>query len=65
VDSLFPSALSQHIETLQEIDIEYREVAEHSGIHNFRVPALNTHPVFIEAMADLVLQAVSPSLKLP
>jgi ferrochelatase len=61
------SFVSEHIETLQEIDIEYREIAEHSGIHNFRrVPALNTHPVFIEAMADLVLQALkSPSLKLP
>lgn len=60
------SFVSEHIETLQEIDIEYREVAEHSGIHNFRrVPALNTHPLFIEAMADLVLQALkSPSLKL-
>jgi len=34
------SFVSEHIETLQEIDIEYREVAEHSGIHNFRrVPA--------------------------
>lgn len=60
------SFVSEHIETMQEIDIEYREVAEESGIHNFgRVPALNTHPVFIEGMADLVLEALkSPSLKL-
>jgi len=29
------SFVSEHIETLQEIDIEYREIAEHSGIHNF------------------------------
>jgi len=60
------SFVSEHIETLQEIDIEYRELAEHSGIHNFRrVPALNTDPVFIEAMADLVVDALkSPSLKL-
>ena len=60
------SFVSEHIETLQEIDIEYRELAEHSGIHNFRrVPALNTHPVFIEAMAELVVEALkSPSLKL-
>lgn len=37
------SFVSEHIETLQEIDIEYREVAEESGIHNFdRVPALNS-----------------------
>lgn len=61
------SFVSEHIETLQEIDIEYREVAEHAGIHNFRrVPALDTHPVFIQAMADLVTNALaSPSLKLP
>lgn len=60
------SFVSEHIETMQEIDIEYREVAEEAGIHKFgRVPALNTHPVFIEGMADLVLEALkSPSLKL-
>jgi ferrochelatase len=60
------SFVSEHIETLQEIDIEYREVAEQAGIHNFRrVPALNTHPVFVKALADLVLDALkSPSLKL-
>ncbi len=60
------SFVSEHIETLQEIDIEYRELAEQSGIHNFRrVPALNTNPVFIQAMADLVVEALkSPSLKL-
>ena len=61
------SFVSEHIETLQEIDIEYREIAEHAGIHNFRrVPALNTHPLFIQAMAELVVEALkSPSLKLP
>ncbi|MEH2239390.1 ferrochelatase [Nostoc sp.] len=60
------SFVSEHIETLQEIDIEYREVAEKSGIHNFRrVPAPNTHPVFINALADLVIDALkNPSFKL-
>lgn len=60
------SFVSEHIETLQEIDIEYRELAEESGIHNFqRVPALNTHPVFINDLADLVVSAIhAPSLKL-
>jgi protoporphyrin/coproporphyrin ferrochelatase len=59
------SFVSEHIETLQEIDIEYREIAEEAGIHNFRrVPALNTHAVFIQALADMVLDALkSPSLK--
>jgi len=60
------SFVSEHIETLQEIDIEYRELAEESGIENFRrVPAPNTHPLFIKALADLVLDALqSPSLPL-
>jgi protoporphyrin/coproporphyrin ferrochelatase len=60
------SFVSEHIETLQEIDMEYREIAEEAGIHNFqRVPALNTHPIFIEALADLVIDAVnSPSVRL-
>ncbi len=60
------SFVSEHIETLQEIDIEYRELAEEAGIHNFRrVPALNTHPLFIEALADLVVDALeAPSMKL-
>ncbi|HEY9648299.1 MAG TPA: ferrochelatase [Chroococcidiopsis sp.] len=60
------SFVSEHIETLQEIDIEYREIAEEAGIHSFhRVPALNTHPVFIDSLADMVLDALrSPSLQL-
>jgi ferrochelatase len=60
------SFVSEHIETLQEIDIEYRELAEEAGIHHFqRVPALDTHPVFIEDLANLVVDALNaPSLGL-
>lgn len=37
------SFVSEHIETLEEIDMEYRELAEESGVtHWSRVPALNT-----------------------
>lgn len=54
------SFVSEHIETLQEIDIEYREIAEEAGITNFqRVPALNTHPIFINALSDLVKDALN------
>jgi ferrochelatase len=54
------SFVSEHIETLQEIDMEYRELAEHSGIEKFyRVPALNTHPIFIEDLADLVIESLN------
>jgi protoporphyrin/coproporphyrin ferrochelatase len=53
------SFVSEHIETLQEIDIEYREVAEEAGIKNFqRVPALNTYPSFIDSLADLVVESL-------
>lgn len=60
------SFVSEHIETLQEIDIEYREIAEEHGIECFRrVPALNTHPLFIKALADLVTDALqTPSVDL-
>jgi ferrochelatase len=54
------SFVSEHIETLQEIDIEYREVAESAGIENFhRVPALNTHPTFIEDLAHLTVESLN------
>ena len=54
------SFVSEHIETLQEIDIEYRELAEEAGIHNFhRVPALNTYDGFINDLADMVDEATS------
>jgi len=54
------SFVSEHIETLQEIDMEYREVAEEAGIERFeRVPALNTHPLFINELATMVTDALN------
>ncbi len=54
------SFVSEHIETLQEIDMEYREVAEEAGITNFqRVPALNVHPGFIDSLAHLVTESLN------
>ena len=50
------SFVGEHIETLQEIDIEYKEIALKSGIKNFRrVPALNTYPTFIYFLSELVI----------
>jgi ferrochelatase len=49
--------VSEHIETLEEIDMEYRELAEEHGISNWRrVPAVNTDERFITDMADLVVR---------
>jgi ferrochelatase len=54
------SFVSEHIETLEEIDIEYRELALESGIVNWRrCPALNTDTTFIDDMADMVMEALS------
>jgi protoporphyrin/coproporphyrin ferrochelatase len=48
------SFVSDHIETLQEIDIQYMELAAQSGIREFRRAAsLNVHPKFIAALAAL------------
>jgi len=53
------SFVSEHIETLQEIDIEYREIAEEEGIEGFhRVPALDTYPRFVADLADMVEEAL-------
>jgi ferrochelatase len=54
------SFVSEHIETLEEIDIEYRELALESGITNWRrSPALNTDASFIDEMADMVAEALN------
>ncbi|MCW8859614.1 MAG: ferrochelatase [Deltaproteobacteria bacterium] len=49
------SFVSDHIETLEEIDIEYRDLATTQGIVNFcRAPSLNDNDDFLSAMAALV-----------
>ena len=54
------SFVSEHIETLEEIDIEYRELALESGVTNWRrAPALNTDATFIDDMADMVADALN------
>ena len=53
------SFVSEHIETLEEMDIEYRNLSIKFGITNFRrVRALDTYPLFIEGLADLVLDCL-------
>ncbi|HET9216168.1 MAG TPA: ferrochelatase [Terriglobia bacterium] len=54
------SFVSEHIETLYELDILYQKVAKDAGVSNFRrVPALNSDPTFIRALADIVQEALA------
>lgn len=50
--------VSEHSETLVELDIEYRALAEGNGVPAYRrVPALGTTEAFIDGLAMLVRQA--------
>lgn len=50
--------VSEHSETLVELDIEYRALAEKSGVPAYaRVPTQGTDAAFIAALADLVQHA--------
>ncbi len=47
--------VSEHSETLVELDVEYRELAVEAGVPGyFRAPAQNSDPDFIAALAALI-----------
>jgi len=47
--------VSEHSETLVELDIEYKELADECGVKTYvRVPAVATHEAFINGLAKLV-----------
>ena len=49
--------VSEHSETLVELDIEYKELADKNGCKNYtRVPALGTDKGFIHAMSELIIK---------
>ena len=49
--------VSEHSETLVELDIEYKELADVNGCKNYtRVPALGTNEDFIKTMSDLIIK---------
>ncbi len=51
--------VSEHSETLVELDIEYREVAEKAGVPAYmRVPTVQTAPAFISALAGVIESAL-------
>jgi ferrochelatase len=43
-----------HVEILYDIDIRARQVAEELGMRLVRPPALNTDPLFIQQLAELI-----------
>ena len=48
--------VSEHSETLVELDIEYKELAAKNGCKNYtRVPALGTNENYIKAMSNLII----------
>jgi ferrochelatase len=58
------SFVSDHVETLGEIDHEAREEAAHLGIRRFEMTSgLNDSPTFIAALADLVGAAIGIDLR--
>lgn len=51
--------VSEHSETLVELDIDYRHLAKEVGIPTYiRVPTVGTHPLFIAGLARLVRDAL-------
>ena len=50
------SFVSDHVETLYEIDLLYRGMAEDLGMRLERSPSLNLEPEFISALKELVME---------
>jgi ferrochelatase len=50
--------VSEHSETLVELDIDYRHIAQEEGVPDYcRVPALGVEPLFIDSLAALCRNA--------
>lgn len=52
--------VSEHVETLVELDIEYAELARELGVVPYiRVPAVGTAPAFIDGLAEMTIAALA------
>ena len=52
--------VSEHVETLVELDIEYSKLAQEAGVPSYqRVPALGTADAFIAGLKDIVGRALA------
>lgn len=53
------SFVGEHIETLHELDIQFKEVADRAGVRSYRrMPAPGVHPAFIRCLAERTLAAL-------
>lgn len=57
---IYPHAFTQeHVETLVELDIEYKEEAEHMGLAGYyRAETVGVHPDFIAGLLELVRESL-------
>jgi protoporphyrin/coproporphyrin ferrochelatase len=56
------SFVGEHIETLHELDIQYRETARKAGIGEYRrVPAPGVHPAYIRCLFRRTMEALERS----
>jgi len=51
--------LADHVEVLYDLDVEARATAEEIGLTMARAEAVNDHPRFIDALADVVIESVA------
>jgi ferrochelatase len=47
--------VSEHVETLVELDIEYKALADRDKIQYIRIPTLGINNIFIEATSDMIV----------
>ncbi len=50
--------LCDHVEVLYDLDIDAKRVAQEAGVRIERASALNDHPLFIEALAELTIASM-------
>lgn len=50
--------VSEHVETLVELDIEYKEIAEKYKVEYIRVPTLGINNIFIEGLSKMIKNLV-------
>jgi ferrochelatase len=57
--------VSDHVEILFDIDIKAREVADRLGVRLERPPALNTDPLYIATLVEVITEHAAPWLAAP